>query len=197
MLLTLMRHGEVEGPANVLRGWSDPPVTAHGRQQMELAASAFLEPAIGTLYSSPSRRCREFALEWSQRVGIQALQVPALREIHFGVWEELTLDAASTLDPASFERFKRDPETWTSPGGESFAMFRGRVLECVRQLCNVDAACGMVTHAGVMRVIIADALQIPFHTAQRIALMPGAVCQLWYAPDGNHALLSLRAGLER
>ena len=75
----------------------------------------------------------------------------ALTELSFGLWEGLTSPEAK--QQYYFERQKRRKDRWNiaPPGGESFAE-RTEIIE--RFLLNLPANSAVVSHSGIMRIII-------------------------------------------
>lgn len=192
MLLTLIRHGEVQGRPCVFRGRRDPALTPDGWAQLERAACTFDDPLVGRVVSSTSRRCSEFASVWTRRRNIELCRVATLREIDFGAWEEMTQDEARAHDAVCFEQLQRDPEHWRAPGGESYGEFRERVRDELHAILDGAAQhVGVLTHAGVIRVVLCDALNIAPRDAMRVALPPACVCRLSYESDGAAMLLAL------
>jgi broad specificity phosphatase PhoE len=188
MLLTLVRHGAVNGRAHVFRGSSDPALSSAGWEQLVCAFAPFDQSAPNCLVSSPSRRCLAFASHWTQMRQIPLRIVEALRELDFGEWEERTPEEARLHDPESYARFVADPEQWRSPGGESYVEFRARVLRAIDELRASDLRHAvLLAHAGVVRVLLCEALGIRAHQALRIALAYGSTCRLWY--DGPRSRL--------
>ncbi len=192
MLLTLIRHGAVEGRLHVFRGRSDPPLSSAGWEQLACALAMLDESPPDCLVSSPARRCLEFASHWTQARQIPLRIVDALREIDFGEWEERSPDEARLHDPDGYARFVSDPEQWRSPGGESYLEFRARVLCAIDALHADDLQhAAVLAHAGVMRVLLCEALDIRASQAMRIALACGSTCRLWY-DDTRSQLLTLQ-----
>lgn len=188
MLLTLIRHGVVEGRAHVFRGRSDPPLSSAGWEQLACALAVFAGSPPDCLVSSPARRCLEFATHWTQARKVPLRIVDALREIDFGEWEERSPEEARLHDSAAYARFVSDPEQWRSPGGESYLEFRARVLRAVDELRTSDLQhAAVLAHAGVMRVLLCEALDIRASQAMRITLTCASICRLWY--DGPRSQL--------
>ena len=75
----------------------------------------------------------------------------ALTEISFGLWEGLTSPEAK--QQYYHERQKRRKDRWNiaPPGGESFAE---RVEEIEQFLLNLPAHSVVISHSGIMRIII-------------------------------------------
>lgn len=172
-LVTVLRHGEVAGPANVLRGRSDDALSETGWQQMRAACAAF-DPRPDRIISSSLRRCCEFAQQFAAQHALPLTIHDDLREIDFGDWELLSTDQARAASPELFERFHTDPSGVTPPQGEAFDDFRQRALAafdaCVEQASGDHLL--LITHAGVMRVLLSGLLNLSWADAWRIALPP-------------------------
>ncbi len=188
MLLTLLRHGDVEGRAQVLRGRSDPTLSSHGVQQLQQALGS-LQPAITCIASSPLRRCIEFARDTAQQHQLPLHVIDTLREIDFGDWEELTLQEAEAHHPACFAQFKHDTANWCPPNGESYARFRERVRSGLTQLRTIQTSHLLViTHGGVIRALLAELLQLTPASAARFGIPLAGICQLWIDEQGGSLL---------
>ncbi|QJD59478.1 alpha-ribazole phosphatase family protein [Pseudomonas sp. gcc21] len=160
MIVDLLRHGETESGGG-FRGSLDDALTETGWEQMRQAVRENLKWDL--IVSSPLQRCARFAAELAQQRGVAWDIQPDLRELHFGEWEgrhprDLMQDQADLL-----ARFWDDPYAFTPPGGEPVAAFRLRVLNAMAGL--QDAYAGrrvlIVSHAGVMRLLLARARSLP------------------------------------
>lgn len=185
-LITLLRHGEVQGRAHVFRGSSDEPLSAEGEAQMRAVLARLPGPPITRIASSPLQRCRSFAEGLASERGLPLDIVPDLREMHFGRWEGMSRDEAAADDPAVFARFQLRDDDSAPPEGETLGAFRQRVLHAW-QAWLADADGGhrlLISHAGVIRVLLQEALGLPSTHLYRIALPTAAHCQLsWLAGE--------------
>lgn len=195
-LVTVMRHGVVDGPAHVLRGKHDVALTETGWQQMRQTAAAANSPPFTALASSSLARCRAFSDGLAAELKLPVTLHAGFEEIDFGDWEGLTPSQAQALSPQLFERFQSNPEGITPPNGEAFSAFRERVCSAFDTFtaeCSGGHAL-IVTHAGVMRVLLAEKLGLPWHSAYRIALPPAGSFQLSLLHGHPPYLLSLNSG---
>jgi alpha-ribazole phosphatase len=88
-----------------------------------------------------------------------------LREIHFGEWEGLTWEAIEQRDPGYAERWLREYPACAAPGGEAFDRFESRVLKSMECLLRSETRpMAVVSHAGVMRVVLQRLLEYSAHT---------------------------------
>ncbi len=195
-LITVLRHGEVEGASHVFRGRGDPALSANGLQQMRLALHSFADIRLDSIATSPLARCRAFADDLAAQTGIVPAVLDDFREMDFGDWEGKTHQAAQALTPELFERFLSNPEGLSPPAGEPFDFFRKRVASAFRQWLG-DADGGnrlLVTHAGVMRILLIEHLGLPVCNLYRIALPNAASFQLSVLAGHPPCLLNLNNG---
>ena len=156
-LIDLLRHGEPEGGAR-FRGERDDPPSALGREQIRLA-TARDRAGWTRILSSPARRCAEPAQALARELDLPLGERSWLRERGFGDWEGLTADA---IPAEALARFWSDPVGYTPPGAEPFPAFHARVLNGWRDLLQDPAPHTLiVTHGGVVRLLVAEALGMP------------------------------------
>lgn len=191
MLLTLIRHGEVTGRAQVLRGRSDDALSEHGYQQMQSIVETIQQP-ITAIVCSPMQRCLTFANAWSTQKKLSLHVIDNLREIDFGDWDNLTLQEAETHDPQCFHLFKHDTDQWLPPNGEPYQQFRARVRQSLQEIIATHSKHVLaITHGGVIRAMLAELLQLSTHSAARIGIPLAGLCQLWVDEQGVGSLLRL------
>jgi len=191
MLLTLIRHGEVNGRPQVLRGRSDDALSERGYQQMHDIV-ATIQPAITAIACSPLQRCHAFALALCAARQLPFETLNDLREIDFGAWENLTLTEAETRDPECFHAFKHHTEQWQPPDGEHYSAFRQRVRKAVMHIAKTETTHLLaVTHGGVIRALLAECLQLSPASAACIGIPLAGMCQLWIDEQGAGSLLRL------
>lgn len=155
-LIDLLRHGGVQGGAR-FRGDQDDPLTPLGWEQMRQATAD--RPGWTRIVSSPLRRCCEPARELARDLGLAIEERAALRERGFGAWEGLTVDQ---VPGDILGRFWADPVGYTPPGAEPFAAFRTRVMDGWHDLLREpDPHALLVTHGGVIRILVAEVLRMP------------------------------------
>jgi len=147
--LRLIRHPAPQVAASVCYGATDLPLA----EDVAAAAArirAQLPPGLPH-YTSPLRRCRLLA----EALHPTPLSDPRLREMHFGAWE---MRPWHLVERAALDAWAADPLEYTPPQGESVAALQARVHEFVieaRRNGVRDAV--LVTHAGVMKVIVGHA----------------------------------------
>ena len=192
MLLTLIRHGEVEGPPWVFRGHSDVPLSSHGWDNMRAAVKS-LPSTFGRIITSDLRRCREFAEEWAGTIAVPFSIDRRLREIDFGNWEGLTPDEVGRRFPTELPAFRAAPDSWPGAGGESFVQFRNRVAHALNDIdaTTEDEHIALVTHGGVIRQVISMTYQISYAAALQMEVGYASARQVWYEPSLTNARIEV------
>ena len=149
-----IRHAETE-MAGRFCGHSDPDLNAQGQAQLAGLAQVLSTERIEEIYCSDLRRAQSTARAIAAGRNISLALRPALREIHFGEWEGLSWRQIQQMDPVYARRWVDGFPHVIAPAGESFLSFEARVLDEVSQLIARDAeAIAVVTHAGVLRVVL-------------------------------------------
>lgn len=191
MDLILLRHPALASAAGVCYGQSEvalaaPPDAEVARWLARL--SPWCEGRPLQMHSSPLARCLQIAQPLARHFGT-ALRIDArLQEMHFGRWE---MQAWDSVPRAELDAWAADLEQARPHGGESVAQLSERVAGWLGELeaaCAVPAArpeaapaAGLtlvLTHAGVMRVLAAQALRLPLAASLDWHLEPGALCHL-------------------
>lgn len=165
--IDLMRHGEPVGGSRY-RGQLDDPLSDTGWQQMWHAVS--VENRWEQIVSSPLRRCLEFAGAFAQQGKVPLHCEPRFSEVGFGDWEGKTRAELEQQNPGQLSSFYHDPVNNRPPGAEPLDVFTARVTAAFNDL--LDQYSGesilVITHAGVIRAIIAAVLEIPRESMYRI-----------------------------
>lgn len=149
MILHLIRHPRPLVEPGICYGRLD----VAGEKPEAVAARLLTElPAGLPVYSSPLRRCRELA----EQLQPQPVIDRRLAEMDFGDWEGRAWD---DIARAELDAWAADVAGFAPPGGESPRRLQQRALAFVASLQVPEAV--VVTHAGVMRVLLAHWRDLP------------------------------------
>lgn len=179
--LDLLRHGETELGGG-LRGSLDDALTARGWEQMHRAVEQ--GRSWDRLVSSPLQRCARFAEQLGARLGVPVHVDNDLQELHFGAWEGRSAAALMDTDAAALGQFWADPYAFTPPDGEPVLAFSSRVLAAVERLQAAYAGerVLLISHGGVMRLLLARARDLPREQLLNVEVGHGALFSLAVAP---------------
>jgi alpha-ribazole phosphatase len=197
--LVLIRHPAVAVEAGVCYGSSDVPVAGDAAQEAAVLArrlEALGVPAPARIVSSPLARCAHIAQVLAGQHAVTLREDARLAEMDFGAWELQRWDA---IERVQIDAWAADFDHARPHGGESVAQFEARVRawfdacvdERVASFATPErAACHVVTHAGVMRVIASFALRVPLEQCLKWTLdMAGIVWLRRDAVSGEWALV--------
>lgn len=172
--IDLLRHGECEG-GHIFRGHNDVCLSARGLAQMRHSITA--AGPWSRVVSSPLQRCRIFA---EQLTDAPLHLDERLREVGFGVWEGRLVEEVWRTDTDVVTAWSRDPTSVTPAEGEPLVAVAARVNACFHQL--LDEYRGqrllLVTHGGVIRVLLSQAMGMPLSCAGRIHVPYAALSTL-------------------
>ena len=193
----LIRHGAlVEEARNRCYGTLDFALSETGRAQIARAAEYLAKEPITAIYTSSLSRAVESARIIAEPSATPIYLAPDLREMNFGDLEGLTYDEIATRHPEVYRRWMNAPTDVLFPNGESFSEMRVRVLRAFAaiQAETEGQTVAIVTHGGVIRILIGWALQMPDNCLFRLAQDHGAINLLTIA-DGfpTVELLNYRA----
>lgn len=170
----LLRHGAVQGmEQRIVRGQLDEPLSSRGRAESAALALWFArnEPRPDVVVSSDLARCRELAESVAKECGAPLELDTRLREQSMGRWEGLTWAEITAAEPETVTAYWNDYFHALPSGGESFQALTLRVATFWEELL---ARCAgrrvlVVTHIGVIRVLLCRALGVPGEQALRFA----------------------------
>ena len=154
--LALLRHGHTAwNRAGRIQGRTDIALDPEARKG--LSGLRFPAPwDKADLWSSPLLR----AVETAQLVGGQAPQVtPALTEMNWGAWEGNHGADLITNPTSGYKHIEDWGWAFTPPNGERLSDLKDRVLSWA---CTLEQDSVAVCHIGVMRVLLATALNWDF-----------------------------------
>jgi len=180
--LDLLRHGETELGGG-MRGSLDDALTLLGWQQMRLAVAE--AGPWDRIVSSPLQRCARFAEELAQQLSLPMQLEPGLQELHFGDWEGKSAAQLMETDEKGLGLFWNDPYTFTPPNGEPVEAFSRRVLDAVQRLHQSYAGerVLLVSHGGVMRLLLAQARGLPREQLLQVTVGHGALLSIKVAAN--------------
>ena len=183
----LIRHGEPVGGQRY-RGHLDDPLSQKGWQQMQQAVANY--SAWNNITTSPLSRCAEFAQQLGDKSNTSVVVEPRFMEIGFGDWEGHTAKEIMKNDESALLNFWQDPINNTPPNAEPLPKFQDRVLSGWNETLDKqpdNSNLLIVGHAGVIRIILAEALNMPLDSVFRIKVANAGISQIQidYDNQGN------------
>lgn len=166
------------------------------------------------IVASPARRCRPLAEGIAAALGVTAHVDERLLEKSFGAWEGRRWD---DIDAALIDAWAADLEHFVPPAGtgadddhrpgESVAALRARVLACAAEFgvptSAADSAIvgsgdlAIVSHAGVMRVLLGHWLGLPLAEWSTLKLDFGTLTRVDFVADATPGAANLGASARK
>jgi alpha-ribazole phosphatase len=182
-VLWLLRHSEPEASARGrCYGALDVALSPDGIRQARSVAEALAHKAFAAIYASPRQRCRQAAQILAEGRNCPIETEAALRELDFGEFEGRTYDEIAAIYPDVYQQWMDRPTETQFPGGESFSEMYARVIAATHELRarHAGQSIALVTHGGVIRIILADALGMQSANIFRIGQRYGAINAVRY-----------------
>jgi probable phosphoglycerate mutase len=191
-MLYLLRHGAIEWPeADCFIGQTDAPLSTAGRLQAQYWRNKFHSMASPAVWSSDLRRATETAEIIFAGRAAPIRTCRGLREIQLGEWEGVPRRRVRQSCPDLWLARGNDLADYKPPGGESFRDVQKRVVPQVIKIAEeTPDAAFIVTHAGVIRVLVGHFLQMPLANLFRIRLDYASLSIVSYSP-GHSEIHSL------
>jgi alpha-ribazole phosphatase len=182
----LIRHGSTDGGSGRCCGRYDVRLSTDGVQQANAIAKRLAGEPISHVYSSDLSRALDTARPIVEQQGLPLHTVKDLAEMNFGDLDGLTITEIRERYVDIFESWMTRPTSTRFPNGETFAQMRSRVLGALESILtrHSNETIVIVTHAGVIRLVLATALSMPADKIFRLAQDYGAINRIKYFDHG-------------
>ncbi len=186
--IDLLRHGQVATPG-LFCAPPDEPLGVTGWKQLNHATAKGQWDAI---LASPSRRCHDFARQLAQRLDTPFIVEERFREMDFGEWVGQTQWALWEQYPEEMQQLWYQPLMFAAPGGELMKEFINRVQAAWATLLQdyTGQHVLVLTHAGVIRVLLAEVLGILYKKTLRFEIAYAQISRIQQNAAGNCSLLA-------
>jgi broad specificity phosphatase PhoE len=183
----LLRHGQVATP-NLFCAPRHEPLGISGWKQLTLATQTGRWDAV---IASPSRRCHDFARLLAQRLNCPFEVDARFGEMDFGLWIGKTQDEIWAQDAELMQQLWYQPRRFIAPGGEAMESFIDRIHEAWNDLqARYPGQHVLVlTHAGVIRVVLAQVLDILYQKSLRFEVGYAQITRVRTYPDGASSIV--------
>ena len=171
--IILIRHGETEWNSQKrMQGHSNSDLSEVGRGQIQALGELMKNVSFDHIYSSDSLRARQTAEAITQYSGHTLQFDQRIREKNLGVFEGLTSTEAKERHPEIYRLFKTAGPNYVIDEGESTQQLLERALEFIEEirLRHPQERVVMVTHGGVVRVLMKYALGLSIDSPTRFII---------------------------
>ena len=189
--LLLVRHATTAATGRRLGGRTQASLDERGRGQAEAAAERLADVPLKAVYASPLARTAETAEILARTHRLKVRHDEGLLEVEYGRWTDRPLKplTRTKLWPV----IQRRPSLVAFPDGETIRAAQLRAVDALEALVarhrrDVIAA---VSHADVIKAVVAFYLGQPLDLFQRVVISPASVTVLALEPGGQPTLLRL------
>lgn len=177
----LIRHGHTE-PTENGKLYNDPAVelTDRGIAQAKALGDWLADKNPDLLLSSTAKRVVSTSELIANRIGMKSCPKSDLDEWSVGDWEGRTYLEVKKEDPEDYKHWSKDPIKNAPPGGESiedlYKRVQARMVDLIEE--NKGKSIALITHAGVIRAILVNALEMPVRNFWRLNISVGSVSKI-------------------
>jgi probable phosphomutase (TIGR03848 family) len=175
-LLLLVRHGATDAAGTRLTGWSrGVHLNARGREEAARLVERLDGIPIDAIYTSPLERCRETIAPLARRRRLTVVARRGLLEVDYGEWTGRTI--SSLRRTRLWRVVQRSPSTVRFPGGETLLEVQARSAAELDGLsaAHPNQSVVVVTHADVIKLLVAHFVGMHADHLQRVAIDPCSV----------------------
>lgn len=182
----LVRHTQPDIASGICYGRLDLDVAADFNQKAKAISAYLKQQDCQQVISSPAKRCLRLAQYIATNNELTLNQDPAWLEFNFGEWEGKSWQQ---IGQAQIDAWQRNLLHFTMPNGDCLQQFDLNVVKAWRQLVaqSRDKRIALVTHAGVIRSIVANLLACPVSQSIKIKLDYGSITKI--VIDGDYQQL--------
>lgn len=180
-IIILLRHGENDWvKKHRLAGWIPGiHLNENGRQQAEQAAQRLAALPIAALYSSPVTRCMETAAYLADTHDLDIIELKDVGEVRYGDWEGEKIRKLARKKLWRIVQFF--PSRLRFPNGEALREVQFRAIQALEKLNQQyadDAYVVVVSHADLIKLVLAHYLGVHIDLFQRIVISPASLSLL-------------------
>lgn len=187
--LWLVRHGVTSHTGHKLSGWMpDVHLTDEGREQADAAAELLASMNLEAVYSSPIDRTRETAAAIAARHGLPVRTRRTIGEVEYGKWTNRSFKVLARQK--LWGLVQRWPSSVRFPDGETLREVQARALAEVEKIAEAhpNGMVCIVSHADVIKLVLAHYLGVHIDLFQRIVIAPASVSGVRLTTDGPRIL---------
>jgi probable phosphomutase (TIGR03848 family) len=187
--LLLIRHGVTASTGTRLGGRTQAPLSDAGRQQAKDAGARIATLPVRAIYASPLARTWETAEIVGQVLGLEPAACDGLLEVDYGRWTDRPLKSVART--RMWPVIQSLPSLASFPDGETIRRAQLRAADAVEELVarHRRGVIVAVSHADVIKAIVAFYLALPLDAFQRLHVSPASVSVLQLSPGGRPVLL--------
>ena len=150
----------------------------HGEKVARRTAERLADLRIKAVYASPLERTWETAQLVAEPHGLEPIADEGLLEVDYGAWSGRTLASLAKLK--AWRTVQHTPSRFVFPDGEGILEAQHRSVQAVIRLAAAHKkdTIALVSHADIIKAVVAHHLGQPLDLFQRIGVSPASVSVL-------------------
>ncbi|HSJ45453.1 MAG TPA: histidine phosphatase family protein [Euzebyales bacterium] len=187
--LLLIRHGVTVATGQRLGGRTQAELSDAGRAQARAVAERLAGLPVRAVYTSPLARTWQTAELIGEAVGKDPVACEGLLEVDYGRWTDRSLKAVARTK--MWPVIQARPSLASFPDGETIRRAQLRAADAVEELVarHRRGVIVAVSHADVIKALVAFYLSLPLDAFQRLHVTPASVSVLALSPGGRPVLV--------
>jgi broad specificity phosphatase PhoE len=183
----LIRHAEVEAAyQGVFGGIIDMNLSPRGEQQA-VALAKYLRPQkFDLIFSSPMKRVQQtLAPVLKQPARPMPTILPQLHEVDFGDWTGMNFPEVKARYGFESHQWLHQLDAGAIPNAENVTRYRARIDGCLQEILRQSQgkAVGVFCHGGVIRMLLALLLDLPFAEMDRFEVEYASITTVVIKPE--------------
>ena len=189
MKLLLIRHPATEAlEKRIIYGRTESPLTKEGVASIAWAAGKLAGVDLAALFCSPQARAKVLAEGIAEKHPGLPVQIDGrISELHCGIYEQMTMEEATALDPEDSHKFIYEFGFHRPRGGENFEDVKARTgpfLEDITELSRKEGynerPIAVVSHAMAIRSMISHLLGYGLNDIWHFHIQPTGMLEIDY-----------------
>ena len=189
--LLLIRHGVTAATGSRLGGRTQAELSDAGREQARAVGERVARAGVRAVYASPLARTWQTAEIVGEAVRRAPRACEGLLEVDYGLWTDRSL--TSVARTKMWPVIQSTPSLARFPDGETIRAAQLRAADAVEELVGRHrrGVIAAVSHADVIKALVAFYLALPLDNFQRLHVAPASVTVLALSSGGRPTLLRL------
>lgn len=182
--ILLVRHATTAATGKRLGGWTDASLDERGRGQAEATAERLASTELAAVYSSPIVRTQETARIVARPHGLKVRTRKGLGEVDYGDWTDQPLGQLRRRK--LWKVIQSTPSRVEFPGGGTIRGAQRDAVDAIERIAadHDGETVAVVSHADVIKAVVAHYLGMPLDTFQRLVVSPASTTVL-HLPEGG------------
>jgi broad specificity phosphatase PhoE len=183
----IIRHAEKEKGDfyNPVLRHQDQAISQKGQQEAQKLCCYFADKLISAIYVSAYQRTRQTIEPLARQRDLTPVIDERLNEIDNGYLEGLTEPELQTTFPEIWKAYMERKSDFRFPGGETGEEAQQRIMQLLKEKKKQrkDKHIILVTHEGLIRVLMCAVMQIPVYKRWNFHVDTCGITELVYQPD--------------